>query len=85
MSIGNRQCQSTIVNVNRQSSMPIGNRQSAIRESAVCNRQSPIQHNWKIMDPDYKKMMTWVLIVLAGSVLAAVVIVEWVFRYFGEG
>ena len=37
------------------------------------------------MDPDYKKMMTWVLIVLAGSVLAAVVIVEWVFRYFGEG
>jgi len=37
------------------------------------------------MDADYKKMMTWVLIVLAGSVLAAVVIVEWVMRYFGEG
>jgi hypothetical protein len=29
--------------------------------------------------------MTWVLIVLAGSVLAAIVIVEWVIRYFGEG
>jgi DNA-binding transcriptional regulator of glucitol operon len=37
------------------------------------------------MDADYKKMMTWVLIVLVGSVLAAIAIVEWVVRHFGEG
>jgi len=37
------------------------------------------------MDPEYKKMMTWALIVLVGSVLAAVVIVEWVVRHFAEG
>ena len=37
------------------------------------------------MDPDYKQMMTWVLIVLVGSVLAAIVIVEWVVRRFGQG
>jgi hypothetical protein len=37
------------------------------------------------MDPDYKRMMTWVLIVLVGSVLAAIAIVEWVIRYYGEG
>jgi hypothetical protein len=37
------------------------------------------------MDSDYKKMMTWVLIVLAGSVLAAIVIVELVMRHFAEG
>jgi hypothetical protein len=37
------------------------------------------------MDSDYKKMMTWVLIVLAGSVLAAIVIVELVMRHFAQG
>jgi hypothetical protein len=36
------------------------------------------------MDSDYKKMMTWVLIVLAGSVLAAILIVEWVMRHYAE-
>jgi hypothetical protein len=37
------------------------------------------------MDPEYKKMMTWVLIALAVSVLAAVAIVELVVRHFGGG
>jgi DNA-binding transcriptional regulator of glucitol operon len=37
------------------------------------------------MDSDYKRMMTWVLIVLVGSVLAAIAIVEWVIRRYGEG
>jgi hypothetical protein len=37
------------------------------------------------MDPDYRRMMTWVLIVLVGSVLAAIAIVEWVIRHYGEG
>ena len=37
------------------------------------------------MDAEYKKMMTWVLIVLVGSVLAAIAIVELVVRHFGEG
>jgi hypothetical protein len=44
-----------------------------------------VNSNGLKMDPDYKKMMTWVLIVLVGSVLAAIVIVECVIRYFGEG
>ena len=37
------------------------------------------------MDPEYKKMMTWVLIVLAASVIAAIVVVELVVRHFGGG
>ncbi len=37
------------------------------------------------MDPDYKRMMTWVLIVLVGSVLAAIAMVEWVIRHYGQG
>ncbi len=37
------------------------------------------------MDSEYKKMMMWVLIALATSVLAAVVIVELVVRHFGGG
>jgi hypothetical protein len=37
------------------------------------------------MDAEYKKMMTWVLIVLVGSVVAAIAIVELVVRHFGEG
>jgi hypothetical protein len=37
------------------------------------------------MDSQYKRMMTWVLITLVASVLAAIVIVEWVVRRFGEG
>jgi hypothetical protein len=68
----------TIDNDNRQSF----NRQSVNLHSAIGNRQS---HIGRLMDPDYKKMMTWVLIVLVGSVLAAIAIVEWVVRYFGEG
>ncbi len=35
------------------------------------------------MDPEYKKMMTWVAIALAGSVIAALVIVELVIRRYG--
>jgi hypothetical protein len=37
------------------------------------------------MDAEYKRMMTWVLIVLVGSVIAAIAIVEVVVRHFGEG
>jgi hypothetical protein len=37
------------------------------------------------VDPEYKRMMTWVLIVLVGSVMAAIAIVELVLRHFGEG
>jgi DNA-binding transcriptional regulator of glucitol operon len=37
------------------------------------------------MDPDYKRMMTWILIVLVGSVLAAIAMVEWVIRHYGQG
>jgi hypothetical protein len=35
------------------------------------------------MDKDYRKMMTWVAIALAGSVIAALVIVEIVLRKYG--
>jgi len=35
------------------------------------------------MDPEYKKMMTWVAIALAASVIAALVIVEIVMRTWG--
>jgi hypothetical protein len=35
------------------------------------------------VDREYKQMMTWVLIALVASVLAAVVIVEWVVRRWG--
>jgi hypothetical protein len=37
------------------------------------------------MDPEYKRMMTWVAIVLAASVIAAVIVVEWVMRQYGQG
>jgi hypothetical protein len=36
------------------------------------------------MDPEYKKMMLWVLIALVGSVLAAVIVVELVLRQWPE-
>jgi hypothetical protein len=35
------------------------------------------------MDPQYKKMMTWVAIALVASVIAALVIVEMVIRTYG--
>ena len=35
------------------------------------------------MDPEYKKMMTWVAIALVVSVVAALVIVEIVMRKYG--
>jgi hypothetical protein len=35
------------------------------------------------MDPEYKKMMTWVAIALAASVVAALVIVEVLMRKYG--
>jgi hypothetical protein len=35
------------------------------------------------MDDEYKKMMTWVAIALATSVIAALVIVELVIRRYG--
>jgi len=35
------------------------------------------------MDSEYKKMMTWVAIALAASVIAALVIVEVVMRRYG--
>lgn len=35
------------------------------------------------MDREYRKMMTWVAIALAGSVIAALVIVELVLRRYG--
>jgi hypothetical protein len=34
-------------------------------------------------DPEYKKMMTWVAIALAATVIAALVIVELVMRKYG--
>jgi hypothetical protein len=36
------------------------------------------------MDPEYKKMMTWVAIALVASVIAALVIVEMVIRRYGS-
>jgi len=36
------------------------------------------------MDPEYKKMMTWVLIALVGSVLVAFIVVEIVLRQWPE-
>jgi hypothetical protein len=48
--------------------------------SAVCILQSA--DNEKV-DREYKQMMMWVLIALVASVLAAVVIVEWVVRRWG--
>ena len=35
------------------------------------------------MDEDYRKMMTWVAIALVASVIAALVIVEFVMRKYG--
>jgi hypothetical protein len=35
------------------------------------------------MDSEYKKMMAWVAIALAGTVIAALVIVELVLRRYG--
>jgi len=35
------------------------------------------------MDPEYRKMMTWVAIALVASVIAALVIVEIVVRRYG--
>ena len=35
------------------------------------------------MDPEYKKMMTWVAIALVASIVAALVIVELVIRRYG--
>jgi hypothetical protein len=36
------------------------------------------------MDPEYKKMMLWVALALAGSIVAALVIVELVTRRYGS-
>jgi hypothetical protein len=36
------------------------------------------------MDDDYRKMMTWVAIALAASIVAAFVIVEIVMRKYGS-
>jgi hypothetical protein len=35
------------------------------------------------MDPQYRKMMLWVLAALAASLIAAYVIVEWTIRRYG--
>ena len=35
------------------------------------------------MDPEYRKMMTWVAITLVASVVAALIIVTLVVRHFG--
>jgi hypothetical protein len=35
------------------------------------------------VDDEYKKMMTWVAIALAASVVAALIIVEAVIRHYG--
>ena len=66
---------------NRQSKSSIPNRQSVNRQSAIGSRQSGIIAP---MDPEYKKMMTWLLIALVGSVLAAIVVVELVLRQWPE-
>jgi len=70
--------QSSIVNPNRQWS--IVNSSIFILQSAFCILQSA--DNEKV-DREYKQMMMWVLIALVASVLAAVVIVEWVVRRWG--
>jgi hypothetical protein len=36
------------------------------------------------MDPEYRKMMTWVAIALVLSVIAALIMVEWVIRRYGS-
>ena len=36
------------------------------------------------MDPEYKKMMTWLLIALVGSVLVAIIVVELVLRQWPQ-
>jgi hypothetical protein len=36
------------------------------------------------MDPEYKKMMLWVAVALAGSIVAALIIVELVIRKYGS-
>jgi tetrahydromethanopterin S-methyltransferase subunit D len=35
------------------------------------------------MDPQYKKMMLWVLAALVATIIAAIVIVEWTMHAFG--
>ena len=35
-------------------------------------------------DPQYRKMMLWVLAVLIASVVAAFLIVEWTYRHFAQ-
>jgi hypothetical protein len=36
------------------------------------------------MDPQYRRMMLWVLVALIASLLAAVIIVEWTMRRFAQ-
>jgi hypothetical protein len=33
-------------------------------------------------DPEYRKMMLWVLVVLIACVMAAFLVVEWTYRHF---
>lgn len=35
-------------------------------------------------DPQYRKMMLWVLAALIASVVAALLIVEWTYRHFAQ-
>jgi hypothetical protein len=34
------------------------------------------------MDPEYKKMMTWLLVALVASLLISVIVVEWTIRHY---
>jgi|SwirhisoilCB3_FD_contig_31_10932468_length_312_multi_3_in_0_out_0_2 hypothetical protein len=35
-------------------------------------------------DPQYRKMMLWVLVALIASLVAAFLVVEWTYRHFGQ-
>ncbi len=37
-----------------------------------------------VQDPQYRKMMLWVLAALIASLVAAFLVVEWTYRHFGQ-
>jgi hypothetical protein len=41
------------------------------------------RYHGDLVDPEYRKMMTWVAIALAASVIAALIIVQIVMRKYG--
>ena len=43
----------------------------------------PAKALYRLMDRDYKRMMTWVAVALVASVVAAIIIVEIVVRRYG--